>query len=246
MRKYFVAYVLLIVIIGTGFAHAASPGAVFQYQLQGSITTSVNAQVFDVDGFDASSTAVSTLHALGKEVICYIDAGTWESWRPDAALFPTFIKGKSNGWPGEKWLDIRQLSTVQPLMLRRAQMCHDKGFDAIEWDNVDGYSNSTGFPLRASDQLAYNLWLAAQTHALGMHVYLKNDLEQAIQLQPAFDALLLEECATYNECSQASSFVRAGKYVVDVEYRSSCPSRRVAGITYILKTEDLNAWMKAC
>ena len=44
---------------------------------------------------------------LGRKVVCYIDAGTWEDWRPDAAQFTTSLLGRSNGWPGERWLDVR-------------------------------------------------------------------------------------------------------------------------------------------
>jgi hypothetical protein len=96
---------------------------------------------------------VATLHAAGKHVICYIDVGTWENWRTDAGQFPSLVLGSSNGWPGEQWLDIRQ-PVVRQLMAARFQMCQQKGFDAIEPDNMDGYENSTGFPLTARDQLA--------------------------------------------------------------------------------------------
>ena len=42
--------------------------------------------------------------------------------------------------------------------MRRAwQMCARKGFDAVEFDNVDGYQNATGFPLSGADQFRYNV-----------------------------------------------------------------------------------------
>ena len=96
--------------------------------------------------------------------------------------FPSSVLGSSNGWPGEKWLDIRQISALAPIMTARMQMCVQKGFDALEPDNIDGYANSTGFPLTAQDQLAYNQWIANTAHSLGLSVGLKNDVDQTAQL----------------------------------------------------------------
>lgn len=60
----------------------------------------------NVDLFEAPQTTLDALHAAGREVICNFGAGRWEDWRPDAAAFPSPVKGSSNGWAGEKWLDI--------------------------------------------------------------------------------------------------------------------------------------------
>ena len=74
--------------------------------------------------------------------MCYISAGTWENWRPDAKRFPAVVKGKPDGgWPGERWLDIRRLDILRPLMRERIQRCARKGFDGVEFDNVDAYTN---------------------------------------------------------------------------------------------------------
>lgn len=220
------------------------PGS-FQYQLTGVVNTSVNAAYFDLDGFDTSSTIVATLHVKGSKVICYIDAGTWENWRSDASKFPSSVKGRSNGWPGEKWLDVRQLSVLIPIMSARADMCKQKGFDVIEWDNVDGYDNSSGFSLKATDQLTYNRALAQMAHNVGLSVLLKNDLDQASMLQSSFDALLLEQCQQYHECSLATPFISAGKPVWDVEY-SNTYCKPYSGITVIQKTLDVTEWVRSC
>ncbi len=42
----------------------------------------------DIDGFDNSSGTVANFHAIGQRMICYIDVGTSENWRPDASQFP--------------------------------------------------------------------------------------------------------------------------------------------------------------
>ena len=124
--------------------------------------------------------------------ICYISAGTWENWRPDAGQFLSSDKGRAvSGWVGEKWLNIKS-DNVKNIMAARMQMCKSKGFLAIDADNVDGYSNSNGLGLTAADQLAYNTWLASTAHGLGLSIGLKNDLGQITQLAGYFDFFLNE------------------------------------------------------
>jgi hypothetical protein len=72
------------------------------------------------------------------------------------------------------------------------QMCKDKGFLAVDADNVDGYTNVNGVGLTAADQLAYNSWLANTAHGLGLAIALKNDLNQLPQLVPLFDFFVNE------------------------------------------------------
>jgi hypothetical protein len=131
------------------------------------------------------------------------------------------VLGANNGWPGEKWLDIRQISVLAPIMTARFQMCKNKGFDAVEPDNIDGYTNSTGFPLKASDQIAYNEWIATTAHGLGMSVGLKNDGDQIATLLPFFDFDINEQCVQYNECAMLEPFVIAGKAVFEAEYNNN-------------------------
>ena len=204
------------------------------WQLQGTVNNSEPVAAYDIDGFDNSATEVSTLHVQGKHVLCYIDVGTAENWRPDYSSFPASVLGSSNGWPGERWLDISKLSILEPIMTARFQMCKDKGFDAVEPDNMDGYENSTGFPLTAAEQLSYNEWIAGEVHALGMAVFQKNDGEQASQLEPYFDGALDEQCNQYNECASFEPYLAAGKPVLNAEYSLStgsfCAADNSAGI----------------
>ena len=178
--------------------------------------------VYDIDAYDNAASVISALHAKGFIVIAYVSFGTYENWRPDAAGFPANVKGSSNGWPGENWLDIRS-DTVKTIMAARLDLIKSKGFDAVEPDNVDGYSNSTGFPLTAQDQLNYNEWIAAQCHLRGLSVGLKNDIDQVTTLQPYFDWTLNEESYKYNEYSGLSAFTGNNKAVFEVEYGKSTP-----------------------
>lgn len=226
-------------------AHAS-----WQWQLDGPLDLTVPAAVYDVDGFDTSRAQVTRLRRAGRYVVCYVDAGTWERWRPDAARFPRELLGASNGWPGERWLDVRRLDALAPLLRARFARCAAKGFDAVEPDNVDGYANHSGFPLTATDQLRFNRWVARAAHAQGLAVALKNDLEQAPALVRDFDFAVLEQCFQYRECESARPFLRAGKGVYDAEYAlptsAFCRDARRLGINAIRKRLDLRAWRETC
>jgi hypothetical protein len=212
--------------------------------------------MYDVDGFDNTASNVASLHAAGIKAVCYLSAGTYENWRPDASQFPSSILGKNNGWPGEKWLDIREIqnanSILRTIMDARLDMCQQKGFDMVELDNVDGYSNTTGFPLTAADQLLYNATLANDTHARGLSVLQKNDVEQIPALLPYFDGSLNEQCNQYNECTTAQTgsygldqYVAAGKPVFQAEYKlktsAFCAADNAAnfnGVKFDLSLDD--------
>jgi hypothetical protein len=191
-------------------------------------------QATDMDGFDNSAATVASFHALGQRAICYIDVGTAENWRSDYSQFPPADLGLSNGWPGEQWLNITD-QAIRPIMDARFAMCAQKGFDAVEPDNMDGYENTTGFTISAAQQLAYDEWVADDVHAHGMAVFQKNDPDQASQLEPYFDGALDEQCNQYTECSSYEPYIQAGKPVLNAEYETSlypafCSSDNAAGI----------------
>lgn len=196
--------------------------AAWQWQLQGKVDTSIGAGVYEVDGFEVPATTVARLHRQGRRVICYLDVGSWESYRPDARRFPTSVLGRAyEGYPDERWLDIRRIDLLAPILRQRFDLCRRKGFDAVEPDNVAGYENPTGFPLSATDQLRFNRWIAREVHRRGMAVALKNDPAQVRQLVGRFDFAVVEECFAYDECGRFSPFVAAGKAVFVAEYEQS-------------------------
>jgi hypothetical protein len=206
--------------------------------------------MFDIDLFDNDTAVVASLHAKGRRAICYLSAGSYEDWRPDAASFPAAVLGSSNGWPGERWLDVRRLDLLGPIMEARLDLCKAKGFDGVEPDNVDGYTNDTGFPLNSADQLAYNRFLADAAHARGLSVGLKNDLDQVAQLEPKFDFAVVEQCFQYKECESLRPFTAAGKAVFEVEYELSpesfCPQARALGFMAMRKNLSLDAALTRC
>jgi hypothetical protein len=230
------------------------PGQTWQWQLTGEVDTSIVADIYDVDLFDTPAETVARLHSLGRRVICYMSAGSYEAWRPDAAAFPPEVIGQPYaGWPDEWWLDIRQADALAPILEARLDLCRAKGFDGVEPDNVDAYQADTGFPLSAQDQLQFNRRLAQAAHARGLSIGLKNDPDQAGALVEDFDWALLEDCFAQGWCEAMAPFVRRGKLVVAVEYTDSgvdwiaaCEHMKGLGLQAVLKKRDLDAWRQAC
>ena len=227
-----------------------TPGTSWQWQLSGTVDTGVDAAVYDIDGFDTSAATVAALHAKGRKVICYVNAGAYEDFRPDRSAYPAALLGSGNGWQGERWLDIRRLDVLRPILGKRFDLCRSKGFDAVEPDNVDGYQNDSGFPLTPADQLAFNRMVAGLAHARGLAVGLKNDLDQVPQLVGDFDFAVNEQCAEYRECDALTPFVERGKAVFEAEYNlptaAFCPQARRLGFSALRKHLDLDAWRQAC
>ena len=226
-------------------------GDTLQVQYSGTISLSVDATIYDLDVDDTPASTVAALHARGRHVFCYIDAGAWENYRADASRFPAAVLGKAmDGWPDERWLDIRKMSLLAPLLRHRLDTCAAKGFDGVDPDNINGYTNATGFPLKAADQLSFNRWLAEEAHSRHLVVALKNDGEQATALATTFDAAVVEECVEYSECALYGAFIKAGKPVFDIEYTRApsafCPVAVKLRFAIIGKHLALDAYRTHC
>jgi hypothetical protein len=127
----------------------------------------------------------------------------------------------------------------------------DHGCDGIEPDNVTAYRNDSGFSLTAADQLDFNRWLAAEGHARGMAVGLKNDDEQVAELAGDFDFSVSEECHHYDECDAYAPFLTQNKPVFNAEYAESeaeavalaetlCPKAEAADTRTVVFPWDLD------
>jgi hypothetical protein len=233
------------------------PGPQLSWQLQFATTPvdlSVEADVYKIDLFDNDAEVVSELHDKGKKVVCYLNAGAWEDWRPDAKRFPAAAMGRAyKGWAGERWLDIRRIDLLAPVMLARLDLCKDKGFNGVMLDNVNSYTNKTGFPLTGWDQLRFNVWLANEARKRGLAVGMNNNSEQARQLLPYFDWVLAESCFSQGWCKALRPFAEQGKPVVVIEYTKD--SARVAALcrkasalhfSLLLKKRELDAYRLDC
>lgn len=229
-----------------------SPGTSWQMQYSGTIDTSLNVQAYMLDMFGTSATTISTLHARGVKVVCYIDGGSWESYTPDAATFPASIIGKGiGGWPDEKWLDIRSKTLLWPIMRARLDLAKQKGCDGIYHDWADSYAGDTGFPLTAQDQLTYNkdFWVA-EAHARGLSIGLINDLVQINDLVALYDFAMNESCSAYNECGLVKPFIDAKKAVFSLNYTGNtatvCAALNALNFDAIFKDVNLGSYRLPC
>jgi hypothetical protein len=235
---------------------ALRPGTSWNWQIDGSVDLNIldsarGAQkMLDVDMENTSASTISAIKAKGIVAICYIETGSWESYRSDAGNYPASVLGKTmGGYPDERYVDIRS-QAVKDLVVKRLDVAKSKGCDGIEPDIDDSYfegNNATGFPITYADQVNFNKYIAAAAHARGMSIGLKNgaDAQFVNDMQPYTDWALNEQCNQYDECAPYSAFVKAGKAVFQVEYSLSttqfCPADNAANFDGLKKTESLGA-----
>lgn len=247
---------LLLLAAGRAEAQAAwAPDQRRPFDIQ--FTTPFNlarpVALLELDLFDSSAEQIKALQARGVRTVCYINAGAWENWRADARDYPPALIGRAyGGWPNERWLDIRDLAALGPILEKRLQLCQKKGFDAVDFDNVDGYANQTGFPLNAKDQLAFNRWLAKAAKRYGLKVALKNALELVPELVQDFDFAIAESCFGEGGCEPLKAFREADKPVFVVEYTNVrrkmarfCQEAQELDVQLIFKTKSLNGKLHA-
>lgn len=195
-------------------------GTTWQWQLTGELNTTYDASVYDID-LDTSADIIAALHGQGRKVICYFSAGSAEDFRDDYSAFPPSVLGNPlDGYPDERWLDIRA-PEVLSVLSARMDLAVTKGCDGIEPDNVGGYLHATGFDLTEADQLRFNIGIAEAAHARHLAVALKNDLDQIPLLVEYFDFAVNEQCHEYDECDLLQPFLDAGKAVFNAEYDDS-------------------------
>jgi hypothetical protein len=198
-------------------------------------------EVYDIDGETNTAATIASLHSIGAKVICYVDVGTAENFRGDYASFPQSVLGNTNGWPGERWLDVRQIAVIMPIMKARfVNWCLDRGADGVEIDNEDAYENSSGFPITPAESLAYDIALADMVHSLGMAVGQKNMPEYSATMQPYSDWVLDEQCFQYGECSGLNPYATASKPIWEVEYSQSPNCSQAALMFMFSQKRDLN------
>ncbi len=241
---------------------ALTPGTSWQWQIDGNTIDETvldgvtnPKKMYDIDLFATDAGTIQRLHAKGIYVVCYVETGSWENYRPDAGAYPASVLGNTlAGFPNERLVDIRQISVLQPIIAARFDIAKAKGCDGIEPDLDDTYNGYiTGFPLTMQDQLAFNKAVADLAHARGMSIGLKNGASGGVfeQAMVQFtDWALNEECNQFDECGGYQVYIAANKAVFQVEYTASgttagqvCPANNAANFDGILKlsSESLGA-----
>lgn len=228
----------------------------WQWQLTWPVSTSYQVQVYDIDydgagqGTPAQVAAVvAALHARGTRAVCYLETGGWEDYRPDAGRYPASVLGNSiDGYPDERYVDIRQWSVLGPILRARLQQCKSEGFDGVETDIDDSYTDNTGFPLTLAEEVTFDTQVASVIHALGMAWFLKNGINDdafIADMAPLADGTVNEQCWQYDECDQLRPFVLAGKPILNAEYTGAattvCPQALAFPMATMRKGTDLGA-----
>lgn len=210
--------------------------------------------VMDIDPDNLSKDETAEIKARGTYLICYVSVGTQEKYREDRDAFPALVVGKTYGdWPNEKFLDIRQLDVLLPLMKARFQRCKDYGFDAIEPDNMDVYDNDSGFALTEADGLRYIRALADLAHSMGLQIGQKNVPDATLHLVDHLDFIITEACYDDGWCDEILPYAAQGKPVYAAEYTdtsvdfdAACEYAKINDISMILKDRDLTSFYKSC
>lgn len=230
-----------------------NPGTTFDWILDGDIPASVNAEMLDIDGYDAETEEVTALRNNGIAVIGYISVGTLENWRPDISNYPSEIIGNEyDGWEGEKWVDISS-DLLKPIIEARLDMLVAKGFNGIEPDNLDGYEANTGFTITKQQAIDFCKWLAAEAHERNLSIGQKNVPEFTSDLVSSFDWILTEDMFAQGWEEDVKAYVTAGKAVFAAEYTDeltdfdgACQKALALNYSLILKNRDLTTATQHC
>ncbi|KAL2076104.1 hypothetical protein VTL71DRAFT_1047 [Oculimacula yallundae] len=228
---------------------------VLQYALN---DTTPDVAVYDIDLFTNPKSTIDNLHSLGRKVICYFSAGSYEDFRPDSKSFKKEDYGKGlDGWAGEWWLNVSS-PNVRKIMSSRIQMAQDKGCDGVDPDNVDGYDNDTGFDLTKEQAVDFMTFMAIEAHSRNMSIGLKNSGGIVNSTLPMMQWQVNEQCVQYGECDSFAPFIEANKPVFHIEYPKSAPSISSSdngtfcdrssdtGFSTLLKNMNLDNWYQGC
>lgn len=231
-----------------------SNGLSWDWQLSEPFNLNAAVQVLDLDPDSLGRGDIAELRARGVLTICYVSIGTLVDWRGDVAAFPRQVIGKAYvEWQGERFVDIRQTDILLPLMQARFADCADKGYDAVEPDNMDVYTNESGFQISADQTVAYVTALAEIAHRLGLAIGQKNVPELTDALEPVLDFVITESCLADGWCDQVAAYADHGKAIFAAEYEvpqadqaAQCTAAATAGMWLIFKQFDLDARGSRC
>lgn len=222
--------------------------------------------LFGMDGLEVGAGYVDVVASTGASPWCYLSVGTAEEFRDDYDAFANLdveeraagnegvLGGVLPDWQDERWLNLRRADVLLPLMESRLDVCEDKGFTLVEFDNMDGHTNETGLDLTAQEVRTWVASLIALAVDRGLGVIHKNASDLTFDLEPSVEALLLESCVLDGFCGEAAlPFIESGKPVMNAEYpgrwRSEgrrfnvedvCAESESAGVSTLVKTLDLD------
>ncbi|KAE9964186.1 hypothetical protein BLS_008574 [Venturia inaequalis] len=222
-------------------------------------TVTPDVDIYDIDLFTNNQSTIDALHRMGKKVICYFSAGSYEPNRPDSDKFTEKDQRKGlEGWPGERWLKLDS-ANVRSIMSKRIDLAAQKNCDAIDPDNVDGFDNKNGLGLTKADTVNFVSFLATKAQSRGLAIGLKNAAAVIPSVLPAIQFSVNEQCVQYSDCLSFSAFTNASKPVFHIEYPSEVkadfvpnfcgdagPAAGTSGFSTVVKNMNLDGFVKYC
>ena len=216
--------------------------AQFDYQIGGDYALPAGVTVVSRDWFAGAS-------AANAYNICYVNAFQTQpddgSGRPDltsqwpSSVVLTGVADDPN-WPGEYLIDISTATKRQVAASHVEQMvneCARKGFDAVEFDNLDSWTRFDDIPALAdsipfgqSEAVLYATLLTDYAHSKGLAVGQKNTAQiigNDDHREVGFDFAIVEQCGEYNECGDFTAGY--GDNVIAIEYTASGFNRACSG-----------------
>ncbi|MEO8750717.1 endo alpha-1,4 polygalactosaminidase [Dermatophilaceae bacterium Sec6.4] len=194
-------------------------GAVFDYQIGGPYQPAVDVGIVDRDR--------SQKGVPGRFNICYVNAyqaqpDELQWWRKEHSTL--LLRDKAGALVIDKVWNEALLDISTPA--KRTQLakivgtwfagCARFGHDAVEPDNLDSYTRSTGLISRG-DAIAFAADLAREAHIYQLLVAQKNSSELAPKLRTAgYDFAIVEDCQEFGECAAYTSAY--GRKVIEIEY----------------------------
>lgn len=177
------------------------PRAGLDYQIGGAYDPPPGVEVVVRDRGDAP--------APGAYSVCYVNAfqvqpGAEDEWDPDLLLRDADGEVVYDENWGEAVLDLRTAGKRERIAAKVGRWidgCADRGYQAVEPDNLDTY---TRFPrlLDAAHARSYAALLTERAHDRGLAVAQKNTAELAPdRARTGMDFAVAEECGEYDECA---------------------------------------------
>jgi hypothetical protein len=190
------------------------------YQLGGSYPPPADTSIVARDSTDRAEPGVYS--------ICYLNGFQtqpdavewWQSTHPELLLTANGKPVHDPDWPDEILLDTSTESNRAAIVAIEASWisdCAARGFDAVEFDNLDSYSRSKN-AITMDDNAATAAGLVELVHAAGLSAGQKNSVELGTRGRDeiGFDFVVAEECQRWDECGDYSNVY--GTRVIDIEY----------------------------
>jgi endo-alpha-1,4-polygalactosaminidase (GH114 family) len=232
----------------------------FDYQIGGDYEPAAGVTVVSRDWFNGTRLGAEDTYS-----ICYVNAFQTQedengvdrpdersNWPPHLVLFDL---GDDPNWGGEYLVDISTAHDRDAALAHVAPMidtCADKGFDAVELDNLDSWTrfDDTALegrvPFGQDEAVAFAALLTAYAHEVGLAVGQKNTpqlgAETALDVI-GFDFAIAEECGFYDECDAYTDIFGANVIVIeytDDGFAAACESVG-ATVSVVLRDVDVTA-----